>query len=381
MGEHIPASQGLSRIPPTLQEIKMLSAASPSAIHAFTETFEGPGTSAPSAQTDGPCSAHRRVADVLKLMGEALTPKRRVVRAGDLIYRAGQRFGHLQILNAGFIKVVGHAGDGREQVVGLKFRGDWLGFDGIATGQHVCDAVAMDTSEIWSFSYHALLAACTSKPALLALLLEAMGRESAHDRDALMSICSKPADVRVAEFLCCLAQSLDSCGMRSDQITLRLTRAEIGDYLGMRLETVSRVMSKLVRAQLIRFTEKRRQDVHIPDLAGLETFVQACLARTSASRDPGLITPAPATDALPSAANKSPEKLDLKRSASLANASRANATSLVAPRPTPLPSASSNARCEIGTPVRPATRRTLHRECLLGLVGPGGAMDSRRVST
>ncbi len=106
-----------------------------------------------------------------------LAPQRRTVHAGDTVYQAGERFGNLYILNAGFFKIVNLARDGREQVVGLKFRGDWLGFDGIAHGQYSCDAIAMDTGEVWIIRYDALLAACTGRPELLTLLHEAMSRE------------------------------------------------------------------------------------------------------------------------------------------------------------------------------------------------------------
>ena len=91
--------------------------------------------------------ARRSVDETLKLLCDTLSPQRRVVHAGDLIYQAGERFEHLYILNSGFFKIVTLAADGREQVVGLKFRGDWLGFDGIAQGRYTCDAVAMDTGE------------------------------------------------------------------------------------------------------------------------------------------------------------------------------------------------------------------------------------------
>ena len=64
------------------------------------------------------------------------------------------------MLNSGFFKIVNLSADGREQVVGLHFKGDWLGFDGIASGRYGCDAVAMDTGEVWAIRYDALLAAC-----------------------------------------------------------------------------------------------------------------------------------------------------------------------------------------------------------------------------
>jgi CRP/FNR family transcriptional regulator len=218
------------------------------------------------------------IADTLSLLDDKLSPQRRVVRAGDPIYQAGERFVHLCILNSGFAKVVNMAADGREQVVGLKFRGDWLGFDGIAQGAYSCDAIAIDTGEVWMIRYDTLLAACAEHPELLTVLHGAMSREIARDRESLMSMCTLPADARVAEFLRYWAESLARRGLRTDQITLRMTRAEIGNYLGMTLESVSRALSKLAREKVIAFAEKGRRDVCIPDLDALSSFAQRCLA-------------------------------------------------------------------------------------------------------
>ena len=234
---------------------------------------------APCLAATSPDADHaQHIARTLKLLNDTLAPQRRVVHTGDVICQSGQRFGALYILNSGFFKVVNQAADGREQVVGLKFRGDWLGFDGIASGEYACDAIAMDIGEVWTIRYDALLAACVQHHALLTVLHEAMSREIARDRDSLMSVCTLSADARVADFLRTWAESLSQRGLRTDQITLRLTRAEIGNYLGLTLETVSRAMSKLAREQLIVFADKGRRDLFIPDLAALSDYVQRCLA-------------------------------------------------------------------------------------------------------
>jgi len=222
--------------------------------------------------------ASQNAADTLKLLSERLTPRRRVVHAGDVVYAAGERFEALYVLNSGFFKMVNLTADGREQVVSLKFRGDWLGFDGIAAGAYSCDAVAMDTGEVLAIRYDQLLSASLDCPALLTVLHEAMSREIGRDRDSLMTVCTLPAAARVAEFLRCWADSLAKSGLRCDQITLRMTRAEIGNYLGMTLETVSRALSKLARSQVIAFAEGGRRDIRIPDVAALSVFVQGCLA-------------------------------------------------------------------------------------------------------
>ena len=225
--------------------------------------------------------ASQNAADTLKLLSERLTPRRRVVHAGDVVYSAGERFESLYILNSGFFKMVNLAADGREQVVSLKFRGDWLGFDGIAGGAYSCDAVAMDTGEVWVVRYDELLAASVGCPSLLSALHVAMSREIGRDRDSLMSVCTLPADARVAEFVRSWADALAKSGLRSDQITLRMTRAEIGNYLGMTLETVSRALSRLARDEVIEFAEKGRRDIRIPDVDALSAFVQRCLAPTT----------------------------------------------------------------------------------------------------
>ena len=217
------------------------------------------------------------IAATMALLGQTLAPQKRLVHAGDVLYRAGDAFDCLYILNSGLTKIVKLTADGREQVVGLKFRGDWLGLDGIGRAAYGCDAVAMDTGEVWVIRYDALLAACAAQPVLLTVLHEAMSREIARDRDSLMSVCTLPADARVAEFLRYWADSLARRGLRTDQITLRMTRAEIGNYLGMTLETVSRALSKLARHGLIVFAEKGRRDLNIPCVDALAGFVQGSL--------------------------------------------------------------------------------------------------------
>jgi CRP/FNR family transcriptional regulator len=226
----------------------------------------------PEARADRGAAA--RIADTLKLVEDLLQPQRRIVHAGESIYAAGGGFQCLYLLNSGFAKVVTTAADGREQVVGFKFRGDWLGFDGIARGRYACDAIATDVSEVWVVRYDDFLAACVTCPALLAAMHEAMSREIGRDRDSLMSVCTLAADARVAEFLRYWADALEVRGLRSDQITLRMTRAEIGNYLGLTLETVSRALSRLARESVIVFAERGRRDITIPDVDALSAFVQ-----------------------------------------------------------------------------------------------------------
>jgi CRP/FNR family transcriptional regulator len=221
----------------------------------------------------------QQIAATLKMVADTVPVQRRVVRAGDRIVQAGERFAHLYIVNSGICKVINLSADGREQVVALKFRGDWLGFDGMAGDAYTSDAIAMDTGEVWMIRYESLVEAGLEHRALLTTMHQAMSRDLATERGSLMSVCTLSGDARVADFLSNWARSLEQRGLRTDHITLRMTRAEIGNYLGLTLESVSRALSRLARAGLIGFDGKGRRDVAIPDVDALETFVQDSLAQ------------------------------------------------------------------------------------------------------
>ncbi|WP_218511560.1 Crp/Fnr family transcriptional regulator [Variovorax sp. dw_308] len=224
--------------------------------------------------TSNHTSGVSRIAAMLQLLQDSVPIQRRVVRSGDVVYQVGQQFNCLYVVSSGFFKMVNLSGEGREQVVSLHFKGDWMGLDGIAEGQYGCDAIAMDTGEVWAIRYDALIQAAVRTPALLTAMHGAMSRELVRDHDSMLSLCSQPADARVAGFLRYWADALDQRGLRTDQFTLRMTRAEIGNYLGMTLETVSRALSRLARGDVIRFVEKGRRDIHIPRVEALTSFIR-----------------------------------------------------------------------------------------------------------
>jgi CRP/FNR family transcriptional regulator len=213
----------------------------------------------------------------LAFLAENVPINRRLVRAGERIYHAVDRFERLYVVNVGICKTVNLSPDGREQVVAVHFKGDWLGIGGIAAGRYGCDAIAMDTGEVWSIAYDALLAACARTPALLAMLHQAMSREILRERASMLALCTLPADARVAEFLRWWASALNERGLRADCLGLPMSRAEIGNFLGMTLESVSRALSRLARIGVIRFTDPGRRNIEIPALAALSAFIDQCV--------------------------------------------------------------------------------------------------------
>ncbi len=223
-----------------------------------------------------------RWGESLALVKRHLQFTRRTVHAGDPVQVAGQTFSRLHVVNSGAFKTVTLATDGREQIVGLHFKGDWIGFDGVSSGQCACDAIAMDTGEVWSLRYVALLESAATSPALMHCAHKAMSRQLARDREWRLALGTLPADARVADFVRYWADSLAERGLRTDQLTLRMTRAEIGTYLGMTLETVSRAFTRLARDGLIRFDEKGRREIAIPSVEALVQFVLRSVSRPEA---------------------------------------------------------------------------------------------------
>lgn len=197
----------------------------------------------------------------------------RKVKANECIYFNGDKMNKVYLISAGFIKIISITSDGREHPAGLFYRGDWLGFDGIPTGRYSCSAISLDVGELWSIDYENLLQVSAKEPVLLRLLMSAMGSQLAQNRDVIIATNKLPANSRVCDFLLQWAYSLEDRGLRTDQFNLYLSRADIGSYLGLRLESVSRALSTLVKQGLIEFNEPGRREISIPHLNALAEFI------------------------------------------------------------------------------------------------------------
>lgn len=232
----------------------------------------------PQACTDHPPSRgclHPAWRESLERLQQHLQIGRRKLKAHDRVYVCGQPFEHLYLVHSGLFKVISLTADGRERSADLVFDGDWLGFDGIHTGRHTCMAVALDMAEVWTIRYDSLLSVGRHEPQVLAQVLRAISEQLARNRDLALSLRTLSADARVAEFVLQWARSLADRGRRTDQFTLYMSRADIGDFLGLRLESVSRALTRMAQCGVIEFNERGRRDISIPDLQALNGFVQA----------------------------------------------------------------------------------------------------------
>lgn len=245
-----------------------------------------------------PCSAHpdalvRMLLESLdtaslrpgSFMPQSLVTPRRL-RPRQALFRSGQRFSTIYVVTTGYLKAIRHT-EAVERIVHFPMRHDWVGLDGIGTGAHACDVIALTCTELIAMPFDGLTALMQGNPALQRVVCAALSlNQCSHERDAdLMAITS--AEQRVARFLALQANRHAARGLPEHTFNLPMTRRDIGAFLGLTLETVSRALSSLSQSGLIRV---ERRAVHILDAGEL-----ACgTSRRNMSRPP--LAPRPDTD-------------------------------------------------------------------------------------
>jgi len=199
--------------------------------------------------------------------------RRRPVRRGDYLYRAGAELQSLFAIRTGFIKSCVLHEDGREQVAGFHMMGELLGLDAISSGRHLCDAIALEDTEMCEIPFAMLEQLAREIPSLQHHFHRLMSREIVHDHGVMLLLGSMRAEERLAAFLLNLSQRFATRGYSSTEFNLRMTREEIGSYLGLKLETISRVLSRFQQEGLI---EVRNKYLKILDADALRRVIGHC---------------------------------------------------------------------------------------------------------
>jgi CRP/FNR family transcriptional regulator len=212
------------------------------------------------------CLPHGLTIPELEHIDGRLVMVRRKVAQGEALFRAGDRFDALFEIWTGFFKTVITTNQGREQVTGFQMGGELLGLDGIDAGRHDVDAIALESSQVCVIPYGELESLAREVPALQRQIHRLMSREIVNDHGVMLHLGSMHAEERVAAFLLNLTDRLFARGFSASALVLRMSREEIGSYLGLTLETVSRTFSKFQAAGLL-FVRQRH--VQITDPAGL----------------------------------------------------------------------------------------------------------------
>ena len=201
---------------------------------------------------------------------DGLVTRRPFVKRGTALFRTGDPFTSLYAIRSGFFKTCVGTEDGRGQVTGFQMAGEILGLDGIAADVHTCDAVALEDTEVCALPFDRIEEISREVQALQHHVHKLMSREIVREHGVMLLLGNMRAEERLAAFLLNLLQRLQLRGFSSSDLVLRMTREEIGSYLGLTLETVSRTFSKFAEDGVI--TVNQRQ-VHIENATALKQLV------------------------------------------------------------------------------------------------------------
>ena len=200
---------------------------------------------------------------------DGLIAARKRVKRQQHLYHAGDPFEAIYAIRIGFFKTDILTEDGRDQVTGFQMAGEILGLDGISTDRHVCNAVALEDSDVCMIPFDRLEDLSRRVEPLQRQFNRFMSREIVREQSIMMLLGSMRAEERLAAFLLNLSQRMQLRGYSASEFNLRMTREEIGSYLGLKLETVSRAFSKFQDEGLLTVHQKHIQIIDANALKAL----------------------------------------------------------------------------------------------------------------
>ncbi len=195
---------------------------------------------------------------------------RRKIKRGATLFRNGEKFTSLYAIRTGFFKTRVASEDGRDQVTGFQMAGEVIGLDGIVNDHHTCDAVALEDAEVCVMPFDRIEELSREVNSLQRHVHKIMSREIVREHGVMLLLGSMRAEERLATFLLNLVQRLHARGFSQSELVLRMTREEIGSFLGLKLETISRTFSRFVEEGIV---EVKQRHVHILRTEALRDIV------------------------------------------------------------------------------------------------------------
>lgn len=194
----------------------------------------------------------------------------RRLQAKEFVFVDGDPAKHIYRIEAGAVSLFKILADGRRQILGFAYAGDFIGLG--LQGEHIMNAQAIKATKVRSMPLAALHRIAAHDPTLSFKLYQTVAQELASTRDLLMTTGHRSASERVASFLVALSRRNRESSARADIIDLPMTRADIADFLGLTIETVSRTFSKMKSRRLIDLP--RSACVHLLDIDELERIAE-----------------------------------------------------------------------------------------------------------
>lgn len=200
----------------------------------------------------------------------ALIFQHKRLQAGQALFRAGEAFSNLYFVKTGSLKTVVLLQDGREQVTGFHLAGDVLGVDAISSPAHPSEAIALEETHVCAIPFAQLTRMSQRIENLQTYVQRLLAREVVRDQGLMLLLGRMQADERVAAFLLNMSKRFQARGFSPLEFTLSMAREEIGNYLGLTLETVSRCISRMKSAGMLRVENRH---IRILNLEALQKVI------------------------------------------------------------------------------------------------------------
>jgi len=192
--------------------------------------------------------------DIGKL--DQIIQRGRPVQKKEYIYHAGDKFKSVYAVRSGAVKTIKITEDGIEQITGFYLPGEIIGIDGLATNSHINSAITLETSAICEIPFSRLEELSTRIPHLQRRFFQIMSKEIASEQQLITLLGKNSAEERIAALLLSISSRNQSRGLSAKDFYLPMSRSDIANFLGLTIETVSRIFTRFHKSGLITLDKK-----------------------------------------------------------------------------------------------------------------------------
>lgn len=198
---------------------------------------------------------------------------RPLLRRKEVVYHQGDDFESLYVIRTGSVKTFMLNENGEEHITGFYLPGDIIGIDGVSNSRHATTAMALESTSVCALPFNALEKLAASMPEVQRYVFQVMAKEILQDQKMMMLLSRKTADQRLAALLLRFSQHLQSRRLVSEEFVLPMSRGDIGNYLGLAIETVCRVITRFQKMNLLKVEGRSISLLNIEALQALADAV------------------------------------------------------------------------------------------------------------
>ena len=204
---------------------------------------------------------------------DAVVEQRKPLQKNDHLYREGDSSRAIFAVRSGSVKTLVESPNGDEQIVGFHLPGELVGVDGFMDGTNTCTAISLETTSVCAIPMSKLENLCTTLPGLQHQMRRIMGKEVTEEHKMLLMLGKMSAEEKIATFLLSISRRMEERHWKATEFVLSMPRQDIANYLGLAVETVSRLFAQYQEAGIIKVDRRR---ISILDLHRLKVIVGEC---------------------------------------------------------------------------------------------------------